>query len=100
GGSASAAACFAAALLLYPADNPLGKLGLDTLGTVPSVLILAALGFIFALIGVYGDLLFSMLKREAHIKDYGAIVPGHGGILDRFDSMLLVAPLIYLLAFI
>jgi phosphatidate cytidylyltransferase len=100
GGAASAAAIFAAALIMFPADSPLSKLGLDLLGTVPGALILAAGGFVIALIGVYGDLLFSMLKREADVKDYGQIVPGHGGILDRFDSMLLVAPLIYLLAFI
>ena len=43
--------------------------------------------------GVFGDLCFSVVKRQTGIKDYGTIIPGHGGILDRFDSMMLVGPL-------
>ena len=45
-----------------------------------------------------GDLAASAIKRFCDIKDYGKILPGHGGILDRFDSMILVAPIIYLIA--
>lgn len=56
---------------------------------------LAALvyGIVGAAADVFGDLMFSAIKRQTGIKDYGNLIPGHGGILDRFDSMMLVAPL-------
>ena len=50
------------------------------------------MGVIGSLFGQLGDLSFSVIKREFGIKDYGAIFPGHGGVLDRFDSVLFVAP--------
>ena len=50
-------------------------------------------GIAGAMAGVFGDLSFSAIKRQTGIKDYGNLIPGHGGILDRFDSMTLVAPL-------
>ncbi len=50
-------------------------------------------GVLGSLAAVFGDLSFSAIKRQVGIKDYGNLIPGHGGILDRFDSMTLVAPL-------
>ena len=57
-------------------------------------------GIIGAAADVFGDLCFSVVKRQTGIKDYGNLIPGHGGILDRFDSMLVVAPLVELLLII
>ena len=51
-----------------------------------------------ALISMVGDLAASAIKRNHEIKDYGKLIPGHGGILDRFDSVIFVAPVIYYLA--
>ena len=53
----------------------------------------AVLGGLGAVLGEIGDLSFSVIKRQTGIKDYGHIVPGHGGVLDRFDSVLFVAPM-------
>lgn len=52
----------------------------------------ALLGAVGAGIGQIGDLSFSIIKRQTGIKDYGHIFPGHGGVLDRFDSVIFVAP--------
>lgn len=54
------------------------------------------MGFIAALTGVAGDLVESMLKREAGVKDSGKIMPGHGGFLDRFDALFISVPFVVL----
>ena len=55
-------------------------------------------GILGAVMSELGDLAFSLVKREFDIKDYGRILLGHGGMLDRFDSMIFTAPAIYLLS--
>ncbi|MDR0510131.1 MAG: phosphatidate cytidylyltransferase [Rikenellaceae bacterium] len=55
----------------------------------------AIFGIIVSVTGLYGDLVESMLKRAAGVKDSGAIMPGHGGFLDRFDAMLVSAPFVF-----
>ena len=50
-------------------------------------------GLLGSLAGMFGDLCFSIIKRQTGIKDYGNLIPGHGGVLDRFDSMMMVGPL-------
>jgi phosphatidate cytidylyltransferase len=53
---------------------------------------LLGLGIIVSLAGQCGDLMLSSIKRDLGIKDMGVVIPGHGGMLDRFNSLLLVAP--------
>lgn len=62
--------------------------------TVRHYLILALMGAIASVLGILGDLFASAVKRQVGIKDYGTIFPGHGGILDRFDSVMFIAPFV------
>lgn len=56
----------------------------------------AIIAAVLAPISVCGDLFASWIKRRCGIKDYGNLMPGHGGVMDRFDSVLMIAPLLYL----
>lgn len=66
-------------------------------GAEPSYLALFILGLIISVVSQCGDLAASLVKRRFGIKDYGTIFPGHGGIIDRFDSVLPTAPFMYIL---
>lgn len=89
-------------------------------GTVFGIICTCAMGFIFSewiygnnmqinyihlfllslfgsLLSILGDLSFSLVKRTFHIKDYGNIIPGHGGVLDRFDSVVFVSPFLWIM---
>ena len=76
-----------AAVLIVRLIHPWGNLG-DAL----------ALGITIAFMAPLGDLCESMLKRDLGIKDFGTLLPGHGGILDRFDAILFCLPAVYYLA--
>ncbi|SFG47712.1 phosphatidate cytidylyltransferase [Lachnospiraceae bacterium C7] len=62
------------------------------------ILVLSIIAAVAAFISMIGDLTASAIKRNYEIKDYGKLIPGHGGIMDRFDSMIITAPIIYYLA--
>lgn len=71
-----------------------GVLVSGSTGTAPNYLVLAALGLLVSVLSQIGDLFASLLKRERGMKDYGNIFPGHGGVMDRFDSVLACTPLL------
>ena len=68
---------------------------IEPVGKMAEYALICAVG---ALISMVGDLAASAIKRNQNIKDYGKLIPGHGGILDRFDSVIITAPVIYYLA--
>ena len=57
---------------------------------------LAVLAPFASIAGIFGDLAASVIKRQCNIKDFGSIMPGHGGVMDRFDSVLFVAPTVFI----
>jgi phosphatidate cytidylyltransferase len=59
--------------------------------------VVISIGLIVGIIGQMGDLVESLLKRDAGVKDSSSLIPGHGGIFDRFDSILMTAPAVYIL---
>ena len=61
---------------------------------------LTVLAVVIAIVSQIGDLIASYVKRESGIKDFGFIFPGHGGVLDRFDSIIAVAPAIYFIIYL
>ncbi len=65
-------------------------------GSQLNLWLLFILGLIAAVVSEIGDLVASIIKRQYNIKDFGTLLPGHGGILDRCDSIILVAPTIFL----
>ena len=75
------------------AMNTVGRMRTWILGSVQLIC-----GMRGGVISQMGDLAASAIKRNHDIKDYGKLIPGHGGILDRFDSVIFTAPVIYYLA--
>ncbi len=96
---------------LIPAVSP-GKTIEGALGGIALAILVASVGYVYfkptgmlvwfvvavltSLISMLGDLFISMLKRRCHLKDTGHIFPGHGGVLDRLDSLIAALPLFYL----
>ena len=66
-------------------------------GTNYSYLYVSGIGLILSLVGQIGDLAASTIKRYVDIKDYSNLIPGHGGMLDRIDSLIFLAPFAYAL---
>ena len=64
----------------------------------PNYLVLALLGIVLAVVAMVGDLIASLIKREYGIKDYSNVLPGHGGIVDRFDSVFPIATFLLMMS--
>ncbi len=71
-----------------------------TVGLTAHYEVLAPAGFVVAIVSQIGDLIASFIKRERGVKDYGNILPGHGGIMDRFDSVLAVSSVLMIISIV
>jgi len=69
----------------------------NVLNLTPNYLLFAVSGLLMSVVSMLGDLIASLVKRYYEIKDYGNLLPGHGGVLDRFDSVFATAPFLMLL---
>lgn len=90
-GSVGGTVCAVLITLLY------GFLMAKIFDATPDYLSLAVTSFVVSLVSQCGDLVMSLVKRKFGIKDYGKLFPGHGGVLDRFDSNVCIAPLIWMI---
>lgn len=88
-------------------EGSIGAIAFSTIGCVTfgkvfnlNILLMVILGFAGSIISQVGDLVASYVKRKVEIKDYSNLIPGHGGILDRFDSIILVSQFIYVVIFL
>ena len=93
GGMISTAVVFVACFAVY--NNMIARYPMKE--DVSSYIAVAVTGLLCAVIGTVGDLSASMIKRQIGFKDYGKIMPGHGSLMDRFDSVLFVLPTFYCL---
>jgi len=94
-GAAGGVVFCALAFVLY--GFIVAKVNIERFNAEPDYIILACAGLATAVIAQLGDLSLSAIKRNYGVKDYGAIFPGHGGILDRFDSVMAVAPVVMII---
>jgi len=91
---------FVAALIAFAyAALMLRFSSIDIDEAIPVVLICVISGAVGSVFSQFGDLAASAIKRNSNIKDYGNIFPGHGGVMDRFDSVLFTAPCVFILIY-
>ncbi len=83
--------CMLYALILDKSGHPLGGVSPEAADYIK----IGLLGAVTAAVSQLGDLAASAIKRDTGIKDYGKIFPGHGGFMDRFDSVIFIAPVVY-----